>query len=124
MLAADPHALLRRRRTRIGALFLAQEGVLELVHAGVGEQQGRVLVRHERRARHDGVTVLLEVLQETTANFCGAHPGIVTWGWSRAFRRAVHAIAHRTASPYLEAALNAANANPQLSTVDSAAVAV
>ena len=64
MLAADAHALLRRRRARVVALLAAEEHVLELVHPGVGEEQRRVVAGHERRAGHDAVAVLLEVLQE------------------------------------------------------------
>ena len=57
VLAADPHALLRRRRARVGALLAAEERVLELVHPGVGEEQRRVVGRDERRARDDAVPV-------------------------------------------------------------------
>ena len=49
MLAAGAHAFLRRGGARIGALLDAGEDVLELHHAGVGEHQRRVIVRHERR---------------------------------------------------------------------------
>ena len=48
VLAADAHALLRRRRARVGALLLAEEDVLELVHPGVGEEQRRIVARHQR----------------------------------------------------------------------------
>ena len=47
VLAADAHALLRRGRARVVALLAAEEHVLELVHAGVGEEQRR----DRRRAR-------------------------------------------------------------------------
>ena len=73
VLAADAHALLRRRGARVRALLLAEEHVLELVHPGVGEEQRRVVVRHERRARHERVAVLFEVLEETAANFARTH---------------------------------------------------
>ena len=45
VLAADPHALLRRRRPRVVAPLAAEEHVLELVHPRVGEEQRRVVVR-------------------------------------------------------------------------------
>ena len=52
VLAAGAHALLRRwSRARTVGLRLAGEDVLELVHPGVGEQQRRVVVRDQRRAR-------------------------------------------------------------------------
>ena len=78
VLAADTHARLRGRRPPVGALLLAEEHVLELVHARVGEQQRRIVGGHQRRAGDDGVAVRLEVLQEAAANFSRGHLDIVT----------------------------------------------
>ena len=64
VLAADAHHLLRRRGARVVALLAAEEQVLELVHAGVGEEQRRIVGRDERRAGDDAVAVLLEVLRK------------------------------------------------------------
>src|SRR5437868_6762987 len=50
VLAAGAHALLRRRRALVAAGLGAGEHVLELHHAGVGEQQRRVVRRHQRRS--------------------------------------------------------------------------
>ena len=44
MLAAGAHAFLRRGGPHVAALFVAEETVLELVHAGVGEEQRRIVV--------------------------------------------------------------------------------
>src|SRR6185369_11687156 len=68
VLAAGAHALLRGRRTLVAAGLRAGEHVLELVHAGVREEQRRVVLRNERARRDDLVVVLLEKLQERTAN--------------------------------------------------------
>ena len=65
--------LLRRRGARVVALLAAEKQVLELVHPGVREQQRRVVAGHERRARHDAVAVLLEVLQEGRADLVRGH---------------------------------------------------
>jgi hypothetical protein len=73
VLAADAHALLRGGRTRVVARLPAKEDVLELVHPGVGEEQRRVVVRDERRARHDAMALPLEVPEEGRANFLGSH---------------------------------------------------
>ena len=73
VLAADAHALLRRRRARVVALLAAEEHVLELVHPGVGEEQRRVVVRHERRARDDAVAVSFEVVEERRADLVRGH---------------------------------------------------
>ncbi len=64
VLAASAHALLRRGGAHVGALLLAGEDVLELHHAGVREHQRRIVLRDERRGRHDVVAVLLEEVQE------------------------------------------------------------
>ena len=48
VLAAGANAFLRRDRPRDAALFGAGEDVLELHHAGIGEQQRRVIARNQR----------------------------------------------------------------------------
>jgi hypothetical protein len=75
VLAAHAHALLRRRRARVVALLAAEEDVLELVHPRVREEQRRVVARHERRARDDGVAVAAEEVQEAAADLAGTHAG-------------------------------------------------
>ena len=87
VLAADAHALLRRRRARVVARLPAEEHVLELVHPGVGEEQRRVVVRHERRAGHDAVAVPLEVLEEGRADLVRGHLAYCTSGLGRLTRR-------------------------------------
>ncbi len=64
VLAAGADAFLRRHGPVVGPLLLAGEDVLELHHAGVGEEQGRVVARHERPGRHDLVAVFGKVVQE------------------------------------------------------------
>ena len=49
VLAARAHAALAARGALVAALVLAEEHVLELDHAGIREQQRRVVARHERR---------------------------------------------------------------------------
>ncbi|OPZ06361.1 MAG: hypothetical protein BWZ09_00430 [Alphaproteobacteria bacterium ADurb.BinA305] len=73
VLAAGAHALLRGGGAGVGTLVEAEEHVLELVHAGVGEQQRRVLVRHERAGGHDLVALGFEELEEGVADFGGFH---------------------------------------------------
>ena len=48
VLAAGAHAFLRRGGAAVGPLLHAGEDVLELHHAGIGEQQRRVVARDER----------------------------------------------------------------------------
>ena len=73
VLAAGAHAALRRGGAHVRPLVQAEKDVLELHHAGVGEQQRRVVGRHQRAGRHDGVAVALEVLQKARANLTALH---------------------------------------------------
>ena len=65
VLAAGPHAALGAGGAVVGALVPAEKDVLELDHAGVGEQQGRVVGRHQGTAGHHLVTVGGKVIEET-----------------------------------------------------------
>ena len=76
VLPPRPHAFLRRRRSAVGTFLLPGEDVLELHHAGVGEHQGGVVARHERRACHRRVPVAGEIVQEGGADVVAAgHDG-------------------------------------------------
>ncbi len=68
VLAAGADALLGRGGPHVVALLPSQEEVLELVHPGVGEEQGGVVVRDQGRGRNDGVAVLFEIVQKTLAD--------------------------------------------------------
>ena len=73
MFAACADAALRGCRRGVFALFIAQEDVLELHHAGIGEQQCRVVARHQRGARDDLVAVLAKKAQERLAELVARH---------------------------------------------------
>ena len=72
VLARDAQHLLRRRRARVGAPLQPEEGVLELDHPRVGEEQRRVVARHQRGARHLGVTALGEEVEVLAADLVPA----------------------------------------------------
>ena len=77
VLAAGAHAFLRGGGALIGPLLDAGEDVLELHHAGIGEHQGRVVARHQRRRRHDLVAVGREIIQKCRPDLVDAahvHP--------------------------------------------------
>ena len=78
VLSADAHHFLRRGGAPVVARLAPEEQVLELVHAGVGEQEGRVVAGDQRRTRHDAVAVLLEVLQEGRPDLVRGHPAILS----------------------------------------------
>src|SRR3546814_5856694 len=68
VLATRAHAFLRGGGTAVGALLVAGEDVLELHHARVGEQQRRIVARHQRRGRHGLVAVALKIAKEGGAD--------------------------------------------------------
>src|SRR5207248_569969 len=71
VLSARPHALLAGRGAGVVARLAAGEDVLELIHARVGEEQGRVVLRNERGALHSPVPPLLEEAEEGLADLGG-----------------------------------------------------
>ena len=72
VLAARADALLGVHGTRVAALPASEEHVLELVHARVGEEQRRVVVRNDGARRRKGVACLLnEEVDEGLADFGG-----------------------------------------------------
>jgi len=72
VLAAGPHTALAGGGTAVVALLLAEKHVLELDHAGIDKQQGRIIDRHQRTRRHDLVVVRPEKLQKGPAKFRAA----------------------------------------------------
>ncbi|MNF43853.1 hypothetical protein D3C84_249540 [compost metagenome] len=83
VLAAGTHALLAGGGAGVGALFQAEEAVLELVHAGVGEQQGRIVRRDQRTGGDTGVPLLFEEAEEGFTDFCAFH-GLFSENWAAA----------------------------------------
>ncbi|EXI70615.1 MAG: hypothetical protein AW07_03945 [Candidatus Accumulibacter sp. SK-11] len=73
VLAAGADAFLRGRRAQVGAPVEAEEDILELVHAGVGEQQRRIVVRHERTRGNDLVALGFEEPEKLLADFSTFH---------------------------------------------------
>ena len=72
VLAAGAHAALRRGRARVVALFGAEEGVLELHHARVGEQQRTIATTgHQRTRRHVPMSLADEIVDEGLADLVG-----------------------------------------------------
>lgn len=71
VLAAGPQAR-DIGRTHVAAFLRPQEHVLELHHAGVGEQQGGIVAGHQGGGRHDGVALAGEEIEEILADLAGA----------------------------------------------------
>ncbi len=69
VLATCAYAFLRGRRPPTKRRVLqTEENLLELHHSRVGKEQCRIVGGNERAARTDGVSVALEILEESTAN--------------------------------------------------------
>ena len=64
VLSAHAHALLAGRRADVVALLESEEHVLELVHPGIGEEQGGIVFRDEGAALHPLVAVVFEITKK------------------------------------------------------------
>ncbi len=64
VLAGCADALLRVRRANVLPRALAEEHILELVHARVGEKKGRIFGGNDRRGTHDAVLLAGKKIEE------------------------------------------------------------
>ena len=78
VLAAGTHAALRAGGAGVIALVAAEEHILELVHPRIGEQQGGIVLRHQRGRRHHGVALAGEVIEKGLANLSALHTQATT----------------------------------------------
>jgi hypothetical protein len=58
---AGAKALLHGYGSLVGTGFFSEKHPLELIHTGVGEEQGRVRLGNQGRARHRLMAVFLEI---------------------------------------------------------------
>ncbi len=96
--AAGADAFLASGGAVVVALLEAEEDVLELVHAGIGEEQSGIVGGDERRAAHDFVAALFEEAQKHFARFvAGEGVGHMSLSWSQPLsqRLATEARRHR-----------------------------
>ena len=77
MFAAHAQALLRVGHALIFRCYRAQNDVLELIHAGVGEHQRGVVFDHHGSGGHDVVSLGTEKILEGFAYFFGGKHVIV-----------------------------------------------
>src|SRR5207249_3874113 len=73
MLATGANAFLRSGSALVLALLQSEKNVLELDHAGIGEQQRVVVGGNERTALHRAVTACGKIVQKPLANFIACH---------------------------------------------------
>ena len=79
VLAARAQAGLHAGRAHVGALVGAEEHVLELHHAAVGEHERRVVAGHQRAARHHGVALAFKEVEEGLADVGDGHGKLVAF---------------------------------------------
>src|SRR5271169_4004657 len=75
VLAAGAYAFLGGGGALVGPFFEPGEDILELNHPGIGEQQCRIVARHERARRHNLVPVASEVVEKRGADVVGGLHG-------------------------------------------------
>ena len=73
VLAAGAHTALGGGGTGVSPGLGSQEQFLELHHAGIGEQQCRIITGNQRAAVHDLVTAFTEEIQKCLANVVTFH---------------------------------------------------
>ncbi len=61
MLSPGTQTLLYRHGPRIGPCVFSKEHPFELIHPGIGKQQGRISLRQERSTRHRLMPVLFKI---------------------------------------------------------------
>jgi hypothetical protein len=71
--ARDANHLLTAGGARIGTNVFAGENVLELHHPRVGEHQRRIVLRNERRARDDVMSLRAEEVEKCRTDAGGRH---------------------------------------------------
>ena len=79
--AAGAHAALAGGGAHVVALVATQEAVLELHHAGIGEEQRRVVARDEAGGRDHGVATFAEKFEEGATDVRRAHDKAVSGAW-------------------------------------------
>src|SRR5512138_3377914 len=73
MLTSHAHTFLRIDGAFIGTLVGAEEHILELDHARVGEQERAIPTRDQRHGRHSRVPVLYEEINEGLSDLIASH---------------------------------------------------
>src|SRR5260370_22398150 len=81
VLAAGADAFLARNGAAVVTLLEAEKDVLELVHPGVGEEQGGVVHGDERGTAHSSMAFLFEEAEEHFADFVSGHDALRRFLW-------------------------------------------
>ena len=77
VLATGTHTALRGCRSCVGTLVLTEKNILELNHARVGEEQGRVIPRNQRTGRHNRVAFGFKETEKLVPDFGAFHNWVI-----------------------------------------------
>ncbi len=72
MLTTGTHTTLRGRGSHIITFVQPQENILELVHPGIGKQQRRIIVWHQRTTGDDLMSFTMEKVEKRLTDLSGA----------------------------------------------------
>src|SRR5262245_38655977 len=75
MLASGTYTLLRRCSALIVAGFETEKYVFKLIHAGICEQQRRIVGRQKRRTSHWSVAASSKIIEKLLSDFVSSHNG-------------------------------------------------
>ncbi len=81
VLAAGADAFLARNGAAVVALLESEEDIFELVHPGVGEEQGGIVHGNERGTAHSSMAFLFEEAEEHFADFVSGHDALRGFLW-------------------------------------------
>src|SRR5690349_19829760 len=73
VLASDAHTFLRIDGPLVGALVCADEDILELDHARIGEKERAISTRDKRHGRHSRMPMLDKEVDEGLADLIACH---------------------------------------------------
>src|SRR5205807_10082689 len=82
VLAAGAQTFLRRAGAHIIASLVTEKHIFELIHAGVGKEQRRIVCGQQWAGAHTCMTVLLKVLEEFFANLVTSHDSVNSKQWA------------------------------------------
>ena len=83
VLAADAKAFLTVRHPLGCRRCVAEENILELVHAGIGKHQRGVVLDHHGGRRHDGVPLACKEVREGLPDLFDCHRRVILVIWHK-----------------------------------------
>jgi hypothetical protein len=89
VLPAYAEAFLGIGHPRIRGYFIPEKKILELVHPGIGEQQGWIMLNHNRGRRNDNMVFGPEKLKEFVPYFSASGHNLSDYLWLEDYKRII-----------------------------------